>query len=70
MVRRRASFSSLSVVGLLLAAGSAASGALHAGQRLAKPGLPGRSSNCSEHTTQVLMGKAMTSMITRMNSPG
>jgi hypothetical protein len=26
---------------------------------LAKPGLPGRSSNSSEQTTQVLMGKAI-----------
>jgi hypothetical protein len=33
------------------------SGSLHAGQRLAKPGLSGFSSNSSEQTTQVLMGK-------------
>ena len=33
------------------------SGSLHAGQRLAKPGLSGLSSNSSEQTTQTLMGK-------------
>jgi hypothetical protein len=61
MVFLRASFSSLSAlealaVGLFL---SADSGSLHAGQRLAKPGLPGRSSNSSEQTAQILMGKAI-----------
>jgi hypothetical protein len=29
------------------------------GQRLAKPGLPGRSSNSSEQMTQILTGKAI-----------
>ena len=32
------------------------SSSLQSGQRLAKPGLPGLSSNSSPHTTQVLMG--------------
>jgi TM2 domain-containing membrane protein YozV len=35
------------------------SGSLHCGQRLAKPGLPGLSSNSSEQTTQVLIGNAI-----------
>lgn len=35
------------------------SGALHSGQRLAKPGLSGFSSNSSPHTTQILMGKGI-----------
>ena len=38
------------------------SGALHSGQRLAKPGLSGLSSNSSEQTAQVLMGKGMGSL--------
>src|ERR1039457_6655690 len=64
MVRRRASFSSRSsardsAARRSWATDSADSGSLHAGQRLAKPGLPGRSSNSSEQTTQVLMGKAI-----------
>jgi hypothetical protein len=37
----------------------ASSGSLHEGQRLAKPGLPGFNSNSSEHTTQILMGNAI-----------
>src|ERR1700691_5780520 len=45
---------------------SAASGALHSGQRLAKPGLFGRSSNSSPQTAQVLIGNAIDSMITRL----
>src|SRR5580693_5944441 len=43
------------------APGSACGGSLHAGQRLAKPGLPGFSSNSSEQTAQTLMGYAMRS---------
>ena len=39
--------------------GPSASGALQAGQRLAKPGLPGFSSNSSEQTAHTLMGKAI-----------
>jgi hypothetical protein len=39
--------------------GSAASGALQAGQRLAKPGLSGLSSNSSEQTAQTRIGNAM-----------
>jgi hypothetical protein len=41
------------------AAGPSDSGSLHAGQRLAKPGLSGRNSNSSEHITQILIGKAI-----------
>ena len=37
----------------------AASGSLHSGQRLAKPGLSGLSSNSSEQMAQVRMGKGM-----------
>jgi hypothetical protein len=40
-------------------AGSTASGSLHAGHRLAKPGLSGFSSNSSEQMAQILMGKAI-----------
>jgi hypothetical protein len=36
-----------------------ASGSLHAGQRLAKPGLPGLNSNSSEQTTQTFIGNAI-----------
>jgi hypothetical protein len=32
---------------------------LHAGQRLAKPGLPGLSSNSSEQITQTFIGNAI-----------
>ena len=35
------------------------SGALHSGQRLAKPGLSGFSSNSSEQIAQTLIGKAI-----------
>ena len=42
-----------------LVPGSADSGSLQAGQRLAKPGLPGFNSNSSEHTAQTLMGNAI-----------
>src|SRR3984885_12394695 len=38
---------------------ASASGSLHSGQRLAKPGLSGFSSNSSEQTTQTLIGKGM-----------
>jgi hypothetical protein len=38
-------------------AGSVLSGSLHAGQRLAKPGLSGFSSNSFEQTAQILMGE-------------
>lgn len=44
---------------LCLAVGSDFSGSLQDGQRLAKPGLPGFSSNSSEQTTQTLIGKAI-----------
>src|SRR5271166_362916 len=64
MVRLLASFISLSALRAtasrgLFSASSVGSGSLHEGQRLAKPGLPGRSSNSSEQTTQVLIGKAI-----------
>src|ERR1700760_4013060 len=58
MASRRASFISLFALswsGLV----PSSSGSLHAGQRLAKPGLSGLSSNSSEQTTQTLMGNAM-----------
>ena len=60
----RASFASLCVLRSSasmrgLVADSVASTALQAGQRLAKPGLSGFSSNSSEQTVQTLMGKAM-----------
>ena len=42
-----------------LGSGPSASGALHVGQRLAKPGLFGFNSNSSEQTTQTLMGKGI-----------
>ncbi len=59
----RASFASFKVLRssasvLRFVAGSVFSGALQAGQRLAKPGLPGLSSNSSEQTTQIRMGNA------------
>ncbi len=38
---------------------SALSSSLHAGQRLANPGLPGFSSNSSEQMAQTLIGNAM-----------
>ena len=65
MALRRASLASLSALrssasmrclGLEL---SVASAAVHSGQRLAKPGLSGLSSNSSEQTAQVLMGNGM-----------
>jgi len=64
MVRRLASFISLSALRATaskwsFSAGSVDSGSLHEGQRLAKPGLSGLSSNSSEQMTQVLIGKAI-----------
>ena len=66
MAWRRASFASLAVVRssadmLCLALESAASAAssVHWGQRLAKPGLSGFSSNSSLQMTQTLMGKGI-----------
>src|ERR1700728_250542 len=59
----RASFTSLprpSAPTAPCVSASFASGALHSGQRLAKPGLSGFNSNSSEHTTQTLIGKAIT----------
>ena len=60
MASRRAALAPLSVFN-----GSAEfcepldSSSLHSGQRLAKPGLPGLSSNSSPQTTQVLIGYAI-----------
>jgi len=64
MACRRASFASFKVlrssasVPRVLAV-SAFSGTLQAGQRLAKPGLSGFSSNSSEQMAQTRMGNAM-----------
>ena len=44
------------------------SGSLHSGHRLAKPGFPGRSSNSSPQATQVLIGNAILTMISQINS--
>lgn len=61
MASRRAALASRSTVPMPgLAVESSKSGALQVGQRLAKPGLSGLSSNSSEQMTQVLMGKAIT----------
>ncbi len=49
-----------SAVMRVLATGRVDSGLLQSGQRLAKPGLSGLSSNSSEQTAQILMGKGMT----------
>src|SRR5271156_2727481 len=46
-----------------LVTGSVDSSALHSGQRLAKPGLSGFSSNSSEQMAQILIGKGIISMI-------
>jgi len=68
MARLRASLASLSIfrssgsIGRLVT-GSTSSGSLQAGQRLAKPGLPGFNSNSSEQITQVLSGKGMTLLL-------
>jgi hypothetical protein len=45
---------------------TSASGELHSGQRLANPGLPGRSSNSSPQTTHVLIGKLIPTMLNRV----
>src|SRR5580698_7490480 len=71
MALRRAALSSLSEPRPLapmgpLAVESVASGSLHSGQRLANPGLPGRSSNSSPQATQTLTGKAMTGLFYRV----
>ena len=65
MACRRASFASLTVLRSSAsmrcgAVGTVGSGVLQSGQRLAKPGLSGFSSNSSEQTVQILMGKAIT----------
>jgi hypothetical protein len=63
---RRAAFASregLSTSPLALPTGPSASGSLHWGQRLAKPGLSGFSSNSSSHTTQTLIGNAICSIL-------
>ena len=46
------------------------SGSLHSGHRLAKPGFPGRSSNSSPQTTQVLIGNVIDSILTQVISRG
>ncbi len=51
--------SSASMPDFFLGSVGFSSGSLHAGQRLAKPGLPGFSSNSSEQTTQTLIGNAI-----------
>lgn len=55
----RSWFSSLLPLSVGLAELALASGSLHAGQRLAKPGLPGLSSNSSEQITQTFIGNAI-----------
>jgi hypothetical protein len=64
MARLRASFVSFTVLRssasmLRLAEGETAFSTLQAGQRLAKPGLSGLSSNSSEQTAQIRRGKAI-----------
>ena len=64
MARLRASFASVTLLRSSASIsrfvmGSAGSGSLHAGQRLAKPGLSGVSSNSSEQTVQILIGNAI-----------
>ncbi len=64
MASRRASVASLEVLRssaspLRLVFASVVSGSLQAGQRLAKPGLPGFNSNSSEQTAQTLIGNAI-----------
>src|SRR5579872_139766 len=56
---RRAALSSVSPLARLELGLSDSSGSLHAGQRLAKPGLPGFSSNSSPQTAQVRIGNGM-----------
>src|ERR1700730_16719301 len=60
----RASFASFtlwrsSACTVRVAVDSSCSGSLHAGQRLAKPGLSGFSSNSSEQTAQTRIGNAI-----------
>ena len=66
---RRAAFASREVFStsspLTLPAGPSASGSLHCGQRLAKPGLSGFNSNSSSHTTHVLIGNAIPHILRR-----
>lgn len=64
MARLRASFASFMLLRssasmLCFLMGSAGFGSLQPGQRLAKPGLSGFSSNSSEQTAQTLIGNAM-----------
>ena len=64
MAWRRASFASRVVLRSTVSigvfpVGPISSGSLHWGQRLAKPGLSGLSSNSSEQMTQTLIGKAI-----------
>jgi hypothetical protein len=64
MARLRASLASFNVLRssasmVRLAAGESAPSLLQAGQRLAKPGLSGFSSNSSEQTAQIRTGKAI-----------
>gem|GEM_PF-2105934 len=60
MALRRAAFPSRSVLCRSPPEmGPSESGSLHAGQRLAKPGLPGLSSNSSPQTVQTLMGNGI-----------
>jgi hypothetical protein len=55
----RSWFNSLLLLCVALAELVLASGSLHAGQRLANPGLPGLSSNSSEQITQTFIGNAI-----------
>src|SRR5579872_602554 len=59
MASRRAALSSRFASFPPLADSVADSSSLQSGQRLAKPGFPGLSSNSSPHFTQILIGKAM-----------
>src|SRR3954464_14507196 len=61
MASRRAAFAPLSDFNGSAGfdAAPAESSSLHSGQRLAKPGFPGFSSNSSPQTTQTLIGYAM-----------
>ena len=65
MACRRASFASARLfrssasMRLFAAVVPAASSTLHSGQRLAKPGLSGLSSNSSEHTAHILIGSGI-----------
>lgn len=64
MACRRASFASLALLRSSasmrrLSEGAASSVSVHSGQRLAKPGLSGFSSNSSPHKAQTLIGNAI-----------